>query len=135
MSAPLRGWCAASLLLLAACATAPGTERLDPSSLGCMRAVLARKLPRALPDKHAHCLAAGFIARYCSRPEAYLASVGKELMDLVDGSGDFEWGDLEADRIGIRCEAGASSDQSLERCCVTELPRHHLPSNPQAQLP
>jgi hypothetical protein len=95
-----------------------------------MREVVATKLPPHISDKHAHCLAAGFIARYCSRPEAYAASVGKEAMDLVDGSGDFEWGDLEADRMGIRCEHTAGSDQALERCCLAELRKHHLPLSP-----
>jgi hypothetical protein len=123
-----------ALLALGGC-TAPGVQRLAPGSLDCMRAVVARKLPRSIPDKHAHCLAAGFIARYCSRSEAYIASVGKEVSDLFNGSGDFEIADLEADRIGIACEAHAASDQALESCCLVELPKHHLPSNPEARLP
>ncbi len=98
-----------------------------------MRAVVATKIPPRISDKHAHCLAAGYIARYCSRPEAYIASWGKELMDLVDGSGDFEWADLQADRLGIRCERAAGSDQALERCCVAELREHHLPISPPSR--
>jgi hypothetical protein len=121
------------ILLLAACATAPGVERPDRSSLGCMRSVVATKIPRHISDKHAHCLAAGSIARYCSRPEAYVASVGKEVGDLFNGSDDFEWGDLVADRIGIRCERTADSDAALERCCVTELRKHRLPISPADQ--
>lgn len=120
-------------MLAAGCATAPGVERLEPSSLGCMRAVVATKLPPRISDKHAHCLAAGFIARYCSRAEAYVASVGKEVTDLFNGSNDFEWADLEADRIGIRCERSAASDQALERCCVAELRSHHLPISPASR--
>lgn len=118
------------LALAASCATAPGVARLNHSSLGCMRRVVASKLPAHLSDKHAHCLAAGFIARYCSRPEAYVASWGKEFSDLFNGSDDFEWADLEADRLGIRCERTAGSDQALESCCVAELRAHHLPLSP-----
>ena len=91
-----------------------------------MRAVVRDKVPTHIPDKQAHCLAAGMIARYCSRPEAYIAGVGKEFTDLFDG-GDAEWGDLVADRIGIRCEAPASSDAALQSCCAVELKRRHLP--------
>jgi len=112
--------------LLAACATAPGVRRLDASSLGCMRAVVRDKVPVRIPDKQAHCLAAGMIARYCSTSEAYIAGVGKEFTDLFDG-GDAEWGDLVADHLGIRCEAPASSDAALQRCCAAELTRRHLP--------
>lgn len=121
------------LALAASCATAPGVDRLRPSSLGCMREVVATKLPPRISDKHAHCLAAGFIARYCSRPEAYVASWGKEVSDLFNGSNDFEWADLEADRLGIRCERAAHSDAAVERCCVAELRKHHLPISPPAQ--
>ncbi|MGH8218698.1 MAG: hypothetical protein ACREUT_09065 [Steroidobacteraceae bacterium] len=98
-----------------------------------MRAVVATKLPPHLSDKHAHCLAAGFIARYCSRPEAYVASWGKEFSDLVNGSDDFEWADLRADRLGIGCEHTSDSDQALEQCCVAELRAHHLPISPAAR--
>jgi len=100
-----------------------------------MRAVVAEKLPAHLTDKHAHCLAAGFIARYCSRPEAYVASVGKEVSDLFNGSHDFEWADLKADRLGIGCERSAGSDAALERCCVAELERHHLPVSAPGREP
>lgn len=130
----MRGLWVVWALALGGC-TAPGVQRLAPGSLDCMRAVVAHKLPRSIPDKHAHCLAAGFIARYCSRPEARIASVGKEIGDLFNGSGDFEIADLKADWIGIGCEARAGTDQDLESCCLVELPRHHLPSNPNARLP
>jgi hypothetical protein len=95
-----------------------------------MQAVVAHKLPPRIPDKQAHCYAAGMIARYCSVTEAYLASVGKEVGDLFNGSGDFEWGDLSADRLGIGCERHASSDEALERCCLAELHKRHLPTSP-----
>jgi len=121
----------ATFSCLAACATAPGVQRLSPSSLGCMRAVLAQKLPPHIPDKEAHCLAAGMIARYCSRPEAYTASVGKELSDLFNGSGDFERGDLVADRLGIGCERHAESDETVKSCCLAQLRQHHLPTSPE----
>lgn len=119
--------------LAAGCATAPGVTRLNDSSLGCMRSVVATKLPPHISDKHAHCLAAGFIARYCSRPEAYVASWGKEFTDLFNGSNDFEWADLEADRLGIHCERASDSDQALEQCCVAELHAHHLPISPPSR--
>ena len=119
--------------LAAGCATAPDVARLHDSSLGCMRAVVATKVPRHISDKHAHCLAAGFIARYCSRPEAYVASWGKEFGDLFNGSDDFEWADLKADRLGIRCERDSDSDPALDRCCVAELRAHHLPISPAAR--
>lgn len=123
----------AVLALDAGCATAPGVARLEPSSLGCMRSVVATKIPPHISDKHAHCLAAGFIARYCSRPEAYTASWGKEFTDLFNGSDDFEWADLKADRLGIRCERTSDSDSALDRCCVAELRAHHLPISPASR--
>jgi hypothetical protein len=117
---------------LAGCSTASGVQRLEPSSLECMRAVVREKLPPHIPDKQAHCLAAGFIARYCSRPEAYIAGVGKEFTDLFDG-GDAEWGDLVADRIGIVCEGDATSDEALARCCTVELGKRHLPTSQEGK--
>ncbi len=131
----LRGLTVIAVLALTACATAPGVQRLSPGSVDCMRAVVAQKVPRNIPDKHAHCLAAGLIVRYCSRPEAYLASVGKEMLDLVDLSGDFEIADLKADRLGIGCATHATSDAGLDACCVTELAKRHLPSAPEARQP
>jgi len=128
-----RGFAALIALALLSACTAPGVTRLAPSSLGCMRAVVAKMLPPNISDKHAHCLAAGFIARYCSRPEAYVASVGKEVSDLFNGSNDFEWADLKADRLGIACERSASSDRALEGCCIATLLRHHLPLSPPSR--
>jgi len=110
---------------LAGCSTAPGVQRLEPSSYDCMHAVVQKFIPAGIPDKQAHCLAAGYIARYCSRSEAYIAGAGKEFTDLFDG-GDAEWGDWVADRIGIACEAHAASDAALASCCVDELSRRHL---------
>jgi hypothetical protein len=118
-----------AVTLLTACAAAPGVQRLAPSSLGCMRAVVHDKLPQPLPDKQAHCLAAGLIVRYCSRSEAYLAGYGKEFTDIFDG-GDPEIGDIRADLIGIRCARRSSSSAELAGCCATELTRRHLPWKP-----
>jgi hypothetical protein len=81
-----------------------------------MSEVVKQQLPPNLPDKRAHCVAAGMIARYCSLPEAYLASIGKELRDLVTG-GDAEWGDWRADRVGIACARRAADDAALLTCC------------------
>jgi hypothetical protein len=111
---------ALGLLLLssvAACATIPQRPaRLEHSSYGCMAAVLEQKLPANLPDKRAHCLASGLIARYCSPAEAYLAGMGKEIRDLL-GRGDAEWADWQADRVGIRCARRAEDDNALAACC------------------
>jgi hypothetical protein len=81
-----------------------------------MSAVVKQKLPSNLPDKRAHCLASGLIARYCSLPEAYMAGIGKELRDLVTG-GDAEWADWRADRVGIACARGSSDDAAVAACC------------------
>lgn len=110
------------LLLLAACATAPGVQRAEPSSLGCMRAMVREHVPPHAYDKLQHCLAAGYILRHCSRGEAWLASVGKEVTDAFDG-GDPSWQDLMADRVGIHCASGATSDAQLEACCATAVRR------------
>src|SRR5262245_7760267 len=123
MAYPAAGIAAKALLLLltlllSACGTVPHRQvRLEPSSYGCMKAVLDRKLPTHLPDNKAHCMAAGLIARYCSIPEGYLAGIGKELRDLV-GPGDAEWRDLVSDRVGINCARRADSDEALTACCM-----------------
>jgi hypothetical protein len=105
------------LLALAACATVPNRPpRPAKSSYGCMEAVVKEKVPSNLPDKRQHCLAGGFIARYCSGSEAYLAGAGKELRDLF-GGGDAEWGDWRADRAGIACARSANDDDELTKCC------------------
>jgi hypothetical protein len=83
-----------------------------------MRSALAvQPLPAA--DSQAHCLAAGRIARYCSVAEAWLASLGKEVLDLL-GPGDAEWRDLQSDRRGIVCARGTSDDAELRTCCETQ---------------
>ena len=120
--------------LLGACAAAPGVQRLSASSLGCMRAVVREKLPQNLPDKQAHCLAAGLITHYCSRPEAYLASYGKEFTDIFDG-GDPEIGDIRADLLGIHCAATSITTNALAGCCASELTRRGLPWKPVALAP
>jgi hypothetical protein len=81
-----------------------------------MQAVLREKLPPDLPDKRAHCLAGGLIARYCSVTESYLAGAGKEVRDLLS-QGDVEWQDWRADRTGIECARQAQDDASLAQCC------------------
>jgi hypothetical protein len=81
-----------------------------------MRAVVSEKLPADLPEKRAHCLASGLIARYCSVSEAHLAGAGKELRDLL-GDGNAETGDLRANRAGIDCAREAEDDERLARCC------------------
>ena len=109
----------ATVLLLAslgACTTPNRPTRLALSSYRCMTAVLRQKLPPNLPDKRAHCLASGLIARYCSVPEAYLAGIGKEARDLVTG-GDVEWADWRADRVGVGCARRSADDAALTACC------------------
>ena len=93
--------------------------RLASSSYRCMETVVKDKVPVQLPDKRAHCLAAGLIARYCSRTEAYIAGAGKEVRDLFTG-GDAEWADWRADRVGIACARRTDDDQQLAACCSGE---------------
>jgi len=120
---------ALSVILTSACASLPQRPaRPAKSSLGCMQAVLRDQLPAPRqptdsqpPDYQLHCLAAGFIARYCSVSEAYLASVGKEFKDLVSG-GDAQWRDLRSDRHGIRCARAAGNDSELRQCCLQTAP-------------
>jgi hypothetical protein len=111
---------AAAIMLMAAltgCAGVPNRPpRLESSSYGCMRAVVRDKLPANLPDKRAHCLASGLIARYCSVSEARLAGAGKEFRDLL-GAGDAESSDLRANRAGIECARQVEDDQGVARCC------------------
>ena len=82
-----------------------------------MQTVLKEKLPPDLPDKRAHCLAGGLIARYCSITEAYLAGAGKEVRDLLS-RGDAEWQDWQADRAGIACARQEQNDAGLGACCA-----------------
>jgi hypothetical protein len=106
------------MLAIAGCAGIPNRPpRLEPSSYGCMRAVIREKLPADLPEKRAHCVGTGLIARYCSVSEAHLAGTGKELKDLL-GRGDAEASDLRANRAGIACARAAENDQGLARCCT-----------------
>lgn len=77
-------------------------------------------MPVDLPDKRAHCLAAGLIARHCSVGEAYFAGAGKELRDLF-GHGDADWADWRADRIGIRCARRVGDDEQLRQCCDSAI--------------
>lgn len=82
-----------------------------------MQTVVQDKLPVALPDSRAHCLASGLIARYCSKSEAYMAGAGKELRDLF-GPGDAEWRDWRADRAGIACSRLGKDDAEIASCCA-----------------
>jgi hypothetical protein len=105
---------------LTACTSVPNKPiRLSRSSVGCMQAVIREKVAEDLPEKRAHCLGAGLIARYCSITEAYMAGSGKELGDLV-GRGDAEWEDWRADRSGISCARSATNDEQVEECCARE---------------
>ena len=102
---------------LCACVPLAGREqRAANSSFGCMQRVRDDKLPVGINDEMKHCLAAALIARYCSRTEAWMASVGKEIEDVF-GPGDAEWADIQADRSGVTCARAASSDEDLRQCC------------------
>ncbi len=108
---------AAACVALCACVPLAGRElRAADSSLGCMQSVRDEKLPVGLNDEMKHCVAAGLIARYCSRTEAWMASVGKEIEDVF-GHGDVQWADIQADRSGMTCARAVSSDQQLRECC------------------
>ncbi len=108
----------AAALSLCACTPLAGRDaRLGKSSYGCMQRVVAEKLPADLDGAQAHCMAAGLIARYCSPSEAWLASAGKELRDLL-GPGDAEVRDLDSDRRGMQCARTAADELTLHRCCA-----------------
>lgn len=79
--------------------------------------VVRDALPPDLPDKRAHCLAAGGIAQRCSVLEADVAGIGKEVRDLFT-HGDVSWADWRADRAGIRCARHAGPAGELGACCM-----------------
>jgi hypothetical protein len=109
---------------LQACTPLPTREsRAAHSSLGCMRAALEQQDLTSRSDVDAHCIAAGLIALRCSKAEAWLAGVGKELGDLF-GRGDAEWRDLQADARGIRCALSATDDAEFFDCCASVQPGH-----------
>ncbi|MET0658573.1 MAG: hypothetical protein ABW110_10520 [Steroidobacteraceae bacterium] len=108
--------CSLAAICAACTPLAPNDARPARSTVSCARSVLTNKLPESIPDDTAHCLAAGFIARYCSVSEAYIAGLGKELEDSV-GHGDAQWRDWQADRRGIACAKRASSDDDVYACC------------------
>ena len=83
-----------------------------------MQAAMDR-LPKNIPDSHAHCLASGLIARYCSPTEAYMAGIGKEVRDLL-GAGDAEWSDWRADRAGVACARHSEGDDEVAQCCTSQ---------------
>lgn len=115
--------CLTATLGVTACAPlAPQRDRPARATLSCVRAVLDTKLPPAISDDLAHCLAGGFIARYCSVSEAYLAGLGKELEDTL-GDGDAEWRDWQADRRGIACARHSTSDEAVYSCCGWNPPQ------------
>jgi hypothetical protein len=110
-----------ALLGLAGCAHIPNRPpRPAVSTLGCAEFVVNQMVPKNRPDKMLHCLAAGFIARYCSPTEARMAGVGKEVRDLFTG-GDAEWADLKADWKGIRCAEHAGDDDAVNACCTVNV--------------
>ena len=109
-----------AIVALAGCRTAPGVKRPESSVVGCVRAVVQDKVPREVHDKQAHCLAAGFITRYCSVSEAYVAGLAKEIGDLL-GRGDASAADLSANRSGIRCARSAATDDDVRACCRDAL--------------
>jgi hypothetical protein len=108
--------CASAALFGALSACTAVAPRAASSSYGCMAAVVRDHVPPTLPDKRAHCLASGLIARHCSVGEAYMAGAGKEIRDLF-GHGDAEWADWQADRRGIACARRSSSDEQVAECC------------------
>jgi hypothetical protein len=73
-------------------------------------------LPPGLPDKRAHCLAAGGIVQQCSVIEANIAGLGKEFRDVFS-RGDLSWADWRADRAGIRCARKPGAREELAACC------------------
>jgi len=103
------------VMWLAGCASSP--ERPARSSYGCMAAVRA-EVPSGIPDKQAHCLAAGAIAQRCSVTEAHLAGIGKELRDAFT-RGDTSWADWRADRAGIACAKRSRGADELATCCAS----------------
>jgi len=118
------------VVAMAGCAALPAAPpRMAASSLGCMRATVAAKVPPEFGDKLKHCLAAGMLARYCSPAEAKLASWGKEFDDAL-GAGDADRRDLEADYFGIACARAAGDDGALQQCCARRYPE--APSSPAA---
>jgi hypothetical protein len=105
-------------LLLATCAggCAAVPDRPARSSAGCARAAIEQHLPGNLPDKLAHCIAGGLVARYCSPTEARLAGLGKELRDIF-GHGNAEWSDWNAARLGLRCADDGADPDAIIACC------------------
>jgi hypothetical protein len=91
-------------------------DRPAPSSAGCARAAIDQHLPSNLPDKLAHCIAGGLVARYCSPTEARLAGLAKELRDMF-GHGDAEWSDWTATRAGVRCAGDGADPGAIVACC------------------
>jgi hypothetical protein len=102
------------VILLTGCAAVP--DRPARSTVGCAEAVVAQHVPTGIPDKLAHCLAGGLIARYCSAAEAEMAAVGKEVRDAFTG-GDVEWADWRAAHSGVRCAHGGADASAISSCC------------------
>ena len=84
-----------------------------------MQRVRDARLPVGIDDDMKHCMAAGLIARYCSRTEAWMASYGKEIEDMF-GHGDAQWADIRSDGRGIGCARGVHSDEELRQCCSSQ---------------
>ena len=110
--------CVLATIAAAGCTAHPSRPpRPAVSSLGCMHRAIDARLPKTAPDKELHCLAAGFIARYCSSTEARIAGAGKEIRDLFTPHETAEWADWRADLKGIHCAQQASTDDDLSSCC------------------
>ena len=106
------------LLVLTGCTSLQ--PRPASSTLGCLESTrdqVVHSHDANTRDKRLHCLVSAQIALQCSLTEAYLAGMGKEVLDLF-GHGDAEWADWQADRVGIHC--GRSHDQAtdIEACCA-----------------
>jgi hypothetical protein len=116
MNSAVRKELEVAVMALALCGCVSVPDRPSRSTLGCAQAIVSTRVPSGLADKPTHCIAAAMIARYCSRTEAALASIGKEVKDLFS-AGDAEWADLRADREGLRCAMGPGDDSAVGECC------------------
>ncbi|HPF26471.1 MAG: hypothetical protein R3F58_15490 [Steroidobacteraceae bacterium] len=125
---------ALTLSILSGCAS------LSPTR--CARSAMQSVDFAGMPDKQAHCIASGLIARRCGARYARLAGVGKEWLDLF-GGGDASRDDLRADADGRACAArikaaAATPDDAdptefrtaLTACCVDRWPNNHVSTAP-----
>jgi hypothetical protein len=99
----------------------PPPGELSEGMIACVQAIAAKYKSLPVNDKYKHCMVAGEAYERCGVTAAYLASFGKEIMDLF-GPGNPEWEDLRADFDGINCAAsnyscGNRCIRSLDECC------------------